>query len=164
MCDEDFRFFSKGGATFQSLGQDLNCFFDRSLRRSNPEVIYVFLGSNDIDKVEGTGEVNVVINDCKRFHEELRSLCPQSKIIYAQVEDRYVFNHLEDPNNMLQDFKAKSNKFNKWLNNWKGKDGLFVLKGANGFSDPSLYARDGVHLNLDGNKKLAGKLNNFVVS
>ena len=63
-----------------------------------------------------TGEVNIVIQNCKMFHEKLRSLCPQSKIIYAQMEDRYAFNHLENPDAMLESFKAKSNKYDKWLN------------------------------------------------
>ena len=40
-------------------------------------------------------------------------------------------------------------------------DALFVLKGRKAFSDPSLYARDGVHLNYEGNVKLADRLNNF---
>ena len=75
LCNEEFQFLCKGGATFQSLGQELKGFFDRA-SRSNPEVVYVFLGSNDIDKVAGTEEVNVVIHNCMKFHEELRSLCP----------------------------------------------------------------------------------------
>ena len=74
------------------------------------------------------------------------------------MEDRYAFNHLENPDAMLESFKAKSNKYNKWLNKWKGRDILFILKGANGFSDRSLYTWDGVHLNFDGNQKLAEKL------
>ena len=56
-----------------------------------------------------------------------------------------------------------TNKFNKRLNKWVKKNHLFVVKGANAFSDPNLYGRDGVHLSYAGNVKLANRIVNFTI-
>ena len=119
------------------------------------------MGCNDLGNLESTADVYKVTSDCEALCGLLRQLSPGSKLVVAQVEDRYARNHLENNEAVLVDFKAKSNKFNKWLNKYKGKDAIFVLKGKRGFSDPSRYGRDGVHLNYLGNVKLAERLNDF---
>ena len=160
ICGDDFVLLGKGGATFTSISDDVRKFF-RNLKGDRPEVIFVFLGSNDLDNLDGTAEVFKVTTDCEAFCNLLRQLSPGSKLVFSQVEDRYAWNHLENPETILVDFKAKSNKFNKWLNKWDGKDGVFILKGRKGFSDPSLYGRDGIHLNYPGNVKLAERLSDY---
>ena len=102
-----------------------------------------------------------VVFACEAFAEELRKFWPSAKLIFAQVEDRYLYDHCENPELLWHEFKAKANKFNKWLNQWNGKDSLFVMRGVKGFTDPSLYARDGIHLNYDGNVKLAQRLADY---
>ena len=153
----EFRCLGIGGATFSSLASRLE------QQKPNPstEAVFVFAGSNDLDNVATTEEVNSVFLDVQRFEGVLKTVFPNAKIVFSQVEDRYQFNHCEDPSALLDLFKRKSNKYNKWLNKWVKKNHLFTLKGANAFSDPSLYARDGVHLNYDGNVKLAKKIVNF---
>ena len=71
----------------------------------------------------------------------------------SQIEDRFAYNHTNRPEAILVNFRAKSNNFNKWLNKYKGKDAVFILKGKKGFSEPSLYA--------NGNVKLAARLSDF---
>ena len=131
------------------------------MKGDKPEVIFVFLGFKDIDNLVGTSEVHRVIADCKALCELLRQLSPGSKLVVAQIEDRFARNHLERQEAILINFRAKSNKYNKWLNKYSGKDAVFILKGKKGFTDPSLYCRDGVHLNFDGNVRLAARLTNF---
>lgn len=155
----EFSCLGYGGATFSSLASRLEHL------KPNPavEVVFVFAGSNDLDNVSTTAEVNSVFLEVGKLEGVLQTVFPNAKIVFGQVEDRYQFDHKENPSALLDLFKRKSNKYNKWLNKWVKKNHLFVLKGANGFSDPSLYARDGVHLNFDGNVKLAQKLKNFVI-
>ena len=160
ICEDDFVLLGRGGATFRSIEDDVRKFF-RELKGRRPEVIFVFLGSNDLDRLEGTAEVYKVTADCEALCGLLRQLSPGSKLVISQVEDRYARNHLENSEAVLSDFRAKSNKFNKWLNKYKGKDAVFILKGRKGFSDPSLYGRDGVHLNYEGNMKFAQRLSDF---
>ena len=155
----EFSYLGYGGASFSSLAVRLEH------KPANPsvEVVFVFAGSTDLDNVATTAEVNSVFIDCQRFEEVLKTVFPRAKIVFRQVEDRYNFNHCENPSALNDSFKRKSNKFNKWLNKWVKKNHLFVAKGANGFSNPSLYGRDGVHLNYAGNVKLANKIVNFTI-
>ena len=86
---------------------------------------------------------------------------PRAIIVQAQIEDRFLYDHQCLPWAMRLDFKRKSNKFNKWLLKHTAKNCLFILKGANGFTDPQLYEKDGVHLNANGNALLAEKILKF---
>ena len=158
LLPSEFRYLGFGGATFPTLTQ--------KVERLTPDpavgVVFVFAGSNDVDHVGSTAEVNKIFDACKEFDGVVKVAFPNSRVIYAQIEDRYHFNHCENPSALREAFKRKSNKFNKWLNKVIAKDHIFVLKGANGFSNPQLYARDGVHLNFDGNMRLARKIAAFV--
>ena len=159
---EGFEFIGKGGATFSSIISEVERHFSNP-RRPRPQRVFVFLGSNDLDAIPSTARVTEVTRDCQALCSVLRRLCPGAKLIFSQVEDRFYRNHCEDEEALRQDFKAKSNKFNKWINKWKGKDHLFILKGRVGFSDPKLFSRDGVHLNFVGNKKLAQRIADFAM-
>ena len=53
----------------------------------------MFAGSNDLDNVTTTLEVNSVFIDCQRSEEVLKTVFPRAKIVFSQVEDRYNFNH-----------------------------------------------------------------------
>ena len=154
-----FRYLGYGGATFSSLAAGL----ERKQPKPSVEVVFVFAGSNDLDNVATTVEVNSVFLDCQRFEKVLKTVFPSAEIAFNQVEDRYNFNHREDPSALNDSFKRKSNKFNKWLNKRVKKNHLFVVKGGNGFSNPNLYGRDGVHLNYDGNMNMANKIVNFKI-
>ena len=102
--------------------------------------------------------MNAVQENCLLFKDQIRRVFPRAIIVQSQVEDRYLYDHYQHPWEVRYDFKRKSNKFNKWLLKHTAKNCLFILKGANGFSDPSLYDRAGIHLNEDGNKRLAEKI------
>lgn len=158
-CD-GFSYICKGGATFDNIIVDVERYF-ATPKRPRPSRVFVFLGSNDLDALHSTAEVLGVEQSCEALAKLLKRLCPDARLIFAQIEDRFNRNHCESFDALRQDFKAKSNKFNKWLNKWQGKDSLFIMKGVKGFSDPRLYAKDGVHLNFDGNVKLAQRIADF---
>ena len=152
-----YRYIGYRGATFVSLAKQIKDL------RPDPAIkaVFLFVGSNDIDSAMTTADVNDLYIDCEYLHRVVRIAFPRAKIIQSQIEDRFAFNHLENPSAIKNDFKRKSNKFNKWLLKVYTYDFLFTLKGRLGFTDPKLYARDGVHLNYDGNVKLADKIANF---
>ena len=108
LLDDEFVLFGQGGATFVDFADSLEHKFAR--KKLKPEAVFVFLGSNDLDSIDSTAEVSQVINACEQFHERLRDLFPEAKLIYAQVEDRYCYGHDESAESIKQDFKAKSNK------------------------------------------------------
>ena len=154
----DFILVGHGGATFTSLTESLDRLEpDVSVRR-----VFIFAGSNDIDSAKGTAGVNDVFETCLRFRECVTRKFPRATIIQAQVEDRFAVRRHCQSWQVRLDFKRKSNKFNKWLLKHSPKNCLFVLKGANGFSDPHLYDRQGIHLNREGNLRLVEKIMNFV--
>ena len=158
LLPSNFSFVGFGGATFPTLARKVE------LLTPDPAVgvVFVFAGSNDIDRVGSTAEVNKVFDTCREFDGVVKVAFPNSRVIYAQIEDRYNRNHRESASALREAFKRKSNKFNKWLNKTLARNSIFLLKGANSFSNPQLYARDGVHLNLEGNMKLARKIVSFV--
>ena len=155
-----FKFIGLGGATFDFMIGEVETYFSNP-RHPIPQRVFVFLGSNDLDRIGSTAEVFQVTQFCEELGRVLRLHCPQANLIFSQIEDRFYKNHLENPSAIRKDFRAKSNKFNKWLNRWQGKSGVFILKGKKGFSDPQWYARDGVHLNFYGNVRLAQRLAEF---
>lgn len=154
----DFSFIGNGGATFPSL--------TRRISRLEPDhsvrAVFIFAGSNDLSNVKGTAGVNAVFESCLEFRVCLKRVFPRAIIVQSQVEDRYLYDHQCHPWELKLEFKRKSNKFNKWLLKNTAKNCLFILKGANGFSDPKLYDRDGNHLNAAGNAKLAEKIARFL--
>ena len=105
----EFSYLGYGGASFSLLAIRLE------RRQPNPsvEVVFVFAGSNDLDNVATTAEVNSVFIDCQRFEEGLKTIFPRAKIVFSQVEDRYNFNHCENPSALDDSLKRKSNKFKK---------------------------------------------------
>ena len=113
----EFSYLGYGGATISSLAARLEC----KQPKPSVEVVFVFAGSNDLDNVATTAEVKSVFLDCQRFEKVLKTVFPGAEIVFSQVEDRYNFNHREDPSALNDSFKKKSNKFNKWLNKWVKK-------------------------------------------
>ena len=152
-----YRYLGCGGATFVSVAKLINAL------KPDPTVraVFLFVGSNDIDSAMTTADVNDLYVDCEYLHRVVAIAFPKAKIVQSQIEDRFAFNHLENPLTIRNDFKRKSNKFNKWLLKQDTYDYLFTLKGKVNFTEPKLYARDGVHLNYDGNLKLADKIVNY---
>ena len=63
---------------------------------------------------------------------------------------------------MIYDHKRLGNRFNTWLNRWKGKDSLVTIKGAKVLSDPEVYMVDGVHLNDEGYNRFCQRLTRVI--
>ena len=145
-------------ARFHSLDDDLNAYANSArVRENHPSVILVMLGGNDLCSVETIDEVRSVEEGCQFFFDNLRLYFPNAYIIVSQVG--YRFSKGKDGNLVLDGcFKRRSDRFNRWLSSWPGKDGLLVLKGHDGFSSPFLYCDDGINLNGHGSEKLAMKI------
>lgn len=145
---EDTFFVGRGGLTFNKALAFLQ--------------ILVLLGSNDISACSSVGEVEGVREAAWIFFNNLRRwLPPGCKVIACGVEDRYAVAHGGNNNCILDLHKRGSNKYNKYLLTLRKQEwvhALMPLKGAANFSNASLYAVDGVHLNGEGNKKLAQTL------
>ena len=120
------------------------------------DYVFVFLGGNDIDNCASTKDVPDLFEHYQNFICLIRQVYPHARIVTAQVEDRFVVE--EGKLQINQDFKRKSNKFNKWLNALESKDGLLPIKGVNFLSGSCWYSWDGVHLNHAGEVKLAAIL------
>ena len=84
-----FSYLGYGGASFSSLPVRI----EHKPPNPSVEVVFVFAGSNDLDNVTTTLEVNSVFIDCQRSEEVLKTVFPRAKIVFSQVEDRYNFNH-----------------------------------------------------------------------
>ena len=151
----EIEFIDLPGGTFESVGDKLR----RTEVRQDAGYVFVLLGGNDIDNVPDTLAVNSVKDSCSNFAALVRLKFPKSRIIFFQVEDRFMRGSLQEN----VDFKRKSNKFNKWLNTFGGKDKLFCLKGKEFFSLPFWYSHDGVHLNEAGYIKLASMILNYII-
>ena len=145
-----FKYIAKPGGNFNTLREKL----ENYPVCGEADYVYIILGGNDCDSARDTREICGVKDSCKKFADVCRAVFPNAKLIFFQVEDRY------DPSSWekIEDHKRKGNKFNKWLNTFDGKDGLFCIKGSAGFSSPLNYALDGVHLNEVGNFRLAARI------
>ena len=121
----EFSYLGYGGTTFSSLAARL----EHKQPKPSVEVVFVFAGSNNLDNVATTAEVNSVFLDCQKFEKVLKTVFPSTETVFRRVEDRYNFNHREDPSTLNDNFKRKSNKFNKLAKQMGEKEPSVCCKG-----------------------------------
>ena len=98
------------------------------------------------------------------FFVRLRELYPDALPVRVEVEClHYGEDSGHPPALLLAQFMLEPKRYNCWLNKqgWVGPC-VVSARGALGFSDPSFYRSDGVHLNLRGLQMLARGLINAV--
>ena len=136
-----------GGATFRSAVPLLESYAARpEVKTNHPFLVIVVLGGNEISNATSCAAVDRITIYCQEFCALIRERFPNTKIAVCQVEDRYQVL----PRVIIHDHKRFGNRFNTWLNRWKGKDTLVTIKGARVLSNPDMYMVDGVHLNAGG--------------
>ena len=148
-----------GGATFRSAVPLLESYAARpEVRNNHSFLVIVVLGGNEISVSTTCPEVDLLTNKCQEFCALVRERFPDTKIAVCQVEDRYQVL----PRTLIHDHKRLGNRFNPWLNRWKGKDALVTIKGAKVLSDPDVYRVDGVHLNDEGYHRFCQRLTHVI--
>ena len=116
-----------GGATFRSAVPQLEFYAARpEVQNNHPFLVIVVLGGNEISVLTTCAEVDQLTNNCQEFCALIKERFPDTKLAVCQVEDRYKVL----PRVVVYDHKWLSNRFNTWLNRWKGKDALVTIKVA----------------------------------
>ena len=155
-----FSFIDLPGGTFDRLATII----ERFPTHQETDYVFLILGGNDVDDTWDLSEIDELYTKCENLVLLLRAVFPYAKLIIAQVEDRYKSRSLVGRRRVLAldlDFKRKGNKYNKWLNKFSNKEGIFALKGRNFFSPSCWYEQDGVHLNHAGMVKLSTMLSGY---
>ena len=148
-----------GGATFRTAVPLLESYAARpEVKTYPPFLVIVVLGGNEISKASSCAEVDQLTIRCQEFCELVKERFPEAKIAVCQVEDRYQVL----PRVVIHDHKRFGNRFNTWLNRWRGKDALVTIKGARVLSDPDMYMVDGVHLNAEGYDRFCQRLTHVI--
>ena len=153
------QFVGIGGATFRKAVFMLDTYARiPDVQRQHPYLVVVVLGGNEISNATSHSEVDFLTAHCEDFCAEVRRRFPEAKIAVCQIEDRF------DPSTrlVLADHKRFGNRFNNWLNKWKGKDALVTIKGKGVLSDPTVYCQDGVHLNRAGYVRFCSRLSHTI--
>lgn len=149
----------RAGATFRTFLENKG-WVDLA-KGSNPDIIIVYLGGNDIREQT---PLQVVYKNAKDFYALLRELFPNAKIVASQVESRYLAHTNSFGTPAAQQYSSLANYLNNYLNKEiKTKDKLFMVKGANKLSNPDIYGPDGVHLTDTGLMIFAHLIREFLI-
>ena len=123
------QFLGVGGATFRSAVPLLESYAARQeVQNNHPFLVIDILGGNEISVSTTCTEVDKLTNNCQEFCALIKERFPDTKLAVCQVEDRYQVL----PRAVIYDHKRLGNRFNTWLNRWKGKDALVTVKGSQG--------------------------------
>ena len=128
------------------------------VQNNHPFLIIAVLGGNENSVSTTCAEVDQLTNNCQEFCALIKERFPDTKLAVCQVEDRYQFL----PRVVNYHHKRIGNRFNTWLNRYKGKDALVTIKGAKVLSDPKAYMVDGVQLNDEGYNRFCQRLTHVI--
>ena len=146
------------GATFKSF-LDNRSKLD-SLFEAQPQILIVILGGNDLSV-----DVNLsrVYSDCALFYKLIRKNLPDTCVIAAQIESRFLtrVNRFGTP--AAQEFSRLGNYFNRKLKSIKDKNYILIVKGANRLCNPAFYKLDRIHLNNRGIEKYFSLIQTFLL-
>ena len=136
------------GGTFKTFLKNPH-YFD-TLRHTQPEIVVVLLGGNDIKSEAG---LQKTFEECSQFYGILRESVPCSTIVASQVETRFY-----KPNNRFgcpthHRFDQLRRRFNKFLERHIAHDVILEIEG---YLDDKNDYRDGVHLSHPGFMKYLG--------
>ena len=144
-----------GGATFKSATPLLHSFAARPETVEEPPfAVFVLLGGNEISRARTYADADAVTVECRKFCSCVKELFPEALLGVVQVEDRF----LVGPGEIDDGQRRLGNRYNTWLNKWKGKDCLVPIRGSRVLGTPEVYLVDGVHLNNVGYGRLCERL------
>ena len=145
------------GGTFEAFLNNSDFLDSVSL---HPDIVLVYLGGNDV-RIQTP--LSVVYANCKRFYLTVKDRLPRALIVASQIESRYCTSVNRFGTPAAEEYSKLANYFDKWINRQSQfKDKLFMVKGANKLSNPEYYARDRIHLNASGIRRLFQLLKDFL--
>ena len=141
----ELNYVSKPGATITHYCNNLGLL--DPLIASSPDILFVFLGGNDI---RTDWSIYETISNYRTLIQYLSSKLPNVPIICAYIEPRFALpgGYFKSPE--PSDYKAYARKFNNWLKRWDVPYRKFITWGSNRLENKELFKRDGVHLNERG--------------
>ena len=113
---------------------------------NHPFMVIVVFRGNEILVARTYADVGQLTEICQDFCAKIKHSFSDTFEVFYQVENRFYVG----PRTVIFNHKRFSNRFNTWLNRWKGKDALVTIKGAKVLSDTVVFMVDGVHLNDEG--------------
>ena len=143
--DVHLRYLFKPGATIAHYFSNEEAY--EGLFTDSPDVIFVFLGGNDL-RVDW--DIHDTIFKYKTLIERIASRLPNTAIICAYIEPRFARANPRFCSPEPSEYKALARKFNNWLQRWKVPYRKFLTWGSNRFENPNLFKPDLIHLNENG--------------
>ena len=145
----------KPGSTFELWNKQDWLTKGKSCLTRDPHAIIVILGGNDFNPslfaTEGN-PITPVLTSIQIFFSNLKQLYPQSKIIFAKVENRFYNNSNKHPHSPPVELHTR---YSKYLNLYIYRHKIcntFVHTNDKkfGIGDAKFFSKDGVHLNKMG--------------
>ena len=148
-------FHAKPGSTFEQWNKHNWLPSGKSCLTRDPHAIIIILGGNDFKPSQFAKEgnpISPVLSAVQLFFTNLRKLYPNSKIIFAKVEQRFYSNtnkHFDSPSVELH------TRYSKYLNLYIYRHkfcNTFVHTNDRkfGIGQEQFFGKDGVHLNKTG--------------
>ena len=153
---QQFIFFqSKPGSTFDNWNKNNWLHQAKSSLTRDPHAIIIVLGGNDFKPslfAKEGNPISPVLTSAQLFFTNLKQLYPNSKIIFAKVENRFYSNCNKHPNSPTVELHTR---YSKYLNLFIYRHKLcntFVHTNDRkfGIGEEKFFRRDGVHLNKVG--------------
>ena len=117
----------------------------------HPDFVVVILAGNSILDTLSSAEV---VAQLREFYGLLREKVPEARIIATHPEQRYYGVGNKWKASVGEEYHSKRNIIINVLNRLKCKDHVLRISGANRLDDQNWYQRDGVHLTVQGYRKL----------
>ena len=147
------------GARFSHFLENADCLQD--LFNVQPDFLVVVLGGNDFDNKTSLSDI---CDHAKAFYCMLKNNLPKTKIFATQIESRFYRpeNRFDCPE--ATQYKKVTSYFNKFLKKLTYVDNLICILGPSRLSNKDLFKPDGVHLTLEGVRKLLDIIKSFLVN
>ena len=147
----EFDFFYKPGGKIDFFVNNLD--LEYRVNSFEPNVIFIYLGGNDIDVLDNLGKVKA---NFIRLINYLKEKFPHIKIVASEVELRFF--RTRESLHLIYNQQVKN--LNRWLSNKKIVHRLFRFKYYN--LTELDFQTDGVHLNEIGFNKLMQAIYQFL--
>ena len=139
-----FNYIFKPGANIPYFLKNENL---ESLYSCAPDVLFLFLGGNDIRL---DYDIHETISQYKLLVQTIACNLPKTDIICSYIEPRFAAANRRFKTPDPGDYRKLAKKFNNWLQRWDLPQRKFLTWGSNRFENIELFKSDLVHLNAEG--------------
>ena len=140
-----FKYFYKPGGNLRNITH--GDIFVKSLLEYKPEIVFLFIGGNDL-RLDFPLKETIYLY--KEFFHFLKSKLPSSVFICSTVEPRFAPANERFCTLGPDVYKTLTHKFNRFMKKWDLPDRKFLTWGANRLENRELFKKDLVHLNERG--------------